>query len=70
MKDIVEKLDENALLKGIEPLLVKPQIKKLLENLAKQKITIPTTEIIKKFLPPKPDGTPYTEAELKEALQG
>lgn len=70
MKDIVEKLDENALLKGIEPLLVKPQIKKLLENLAKQKITIPTTEIIKKFLPPKPDGTPYTEAELKAALQG
>lgn len=70
MKDIVEKLDENALLKGIDPLLVKPQIKKLLENLAKQKITIPTTEIIKKFLPPKPDGTPYTEAELKEALQG
>ena len=69
MKDIVEKLDENALLKGIDPLLVKPQIKKLLENLAKQKITIPTTEIIKKFLPPKPDGTPYTEAELKEALQ-
>jgi len=68
MKDIVEKLDENALLKGIDPLLVKPQIKKLLENLAKQKITIPTTEIIKKFLPPKPGG--YTEAELKAALQG
>lgn len=70
MKDIVEKLDESALLKGIEPFLVKPQIKKLLENLAKQKITIPTTEIIKNFLPPKPDGTEYTEAELKALLQG
>lgn len=70
MKDIVEKLDESALLKGIEPFLVKPQIKKLLENLAKQKITIPTSEIIKNFLPPKPDGTEYTEAELKALLQG
>lgn len=70
MKDIVEKLDESALLKGIEPFLVKLQIKKLLENLAKQKITIPTTEIIKNFLPPKPDGTEYTEAELKALLQG
>ena len=68
MKDIIGKLDENALLKGIDSVVVKPQIKKLLENLAKQKITIPTTEIIKKFLPPKPGG--YTEAELKAALQG
>ena len=70
MKDIIGKLDENDLLKGINSVVVKMQIKKLLENLAKQKITIPTTEIIEKFLPPKPDGTPYTEAELKAALQG
>ena len=68
MKDIIGKLDENDLLKGINSVVVKMQIKKLLENLAKQKITIPTTEIIKKFLPPKPGG--YTEAELKAALQG
>ena len=68
MKDIVGKLNESALLEGIT--IGKKSIKKLLENLAKQKITIPTTEIIEKFLPPKPDGTPYTEAELKEALQG
>jgi len=68
MKDIVGKLNESALLEGIT--IGKKSIKKLLENLAKQKITIPTTEIIEKFLPPKPDGTPYTEAELKAALQG
>ena len=70
MKDIIGKLDENALLKGINSGVVKSQIKKLLENLAKQKITIPTTEIIKKFLPPKPGGAEYTEDELKAALQG
>ena len=68
MKDIVGKLNESALLEGIT--IGKKSIKKLLENLAKQKITIPTTEIIEKFLPPKLDGTPYTEAELKAALQG
>lgn len=69
MKDIVAKLDEAALLNGINP-LVKGMVKKLLTNLAKQKITVSITEIANKILPPKPDGSPYTEAEIKTLLAG
>ena len=69
MKDIVAKLDEAALLNGINP-LAKGMVKKLLANLAKQKITVSITEIANKILPPKPDGSPYTEAEIKTLLAG
>ncbi|MGI5074223.1 hypothetical protein E4N71_01965 [Treponema vincentii] len=69
MKDLIGKLDKEALLQGIN-FLVKSQIEKLLENLEKQKVTIQTTEIVKKLLKPKPDGTEYTEAELKAIMKG
>ena len=70
MKDIVAKLDGAALLDGITLTFVQTQIKKLLTNLAKQKITVSITEIANKILPPKPDGSPYTEAEIKTLLAG
>jgi len=69
MKDLVGKLNGADLLKDLPPNFVQA-LKPFLENLAKQKITIPTTEIVKKLLPPKPDGTDYTEAELKAIMKG
>lgn len=69
MKDILSKLDSAALLDGISP-LVKAQIRILLENLAKQKITFSVTEIANKILPPKSDGSAYTEAEIRAMLNG
>jgi len=69
MKDIVSKLDQEALLDGIGP-FVKLQIKKLLGNLAKQKITLSITEIANTLLPPKPDGSAYTDEEIQQMLKG
>lgn len=69
MKDIVSKLDQEALLTGINS-FVKPQIKKILENLAKQKITFSITEIANTLLQPKPDGSAYTDEEIQQMLKG
>lgn len=69
MKNIIEKLDTEALLQGISG-FAKPTIKKLLENLAKQKLTFSVTEIANTILPPKPDGSPYTDAEIEAMLAG
>ena len=70
MKDIVAKLDGAALLGNITNPTAQQIIQKLLTNLAKQKITVSITEIANKILPPKPDGSPYTEAEIKTLLAG
>ena len=69
MNDIITKFNAAGLLANLDP-TEQALVRKLIANLAKQKITIPTTEIIKSVLPPKADGSPYTEAELKAAAQG
>ncbi len=71
MKDIMSKLDKDALMNGVVfPIVTGTALKKLIENLKEQSITFSITELANMILPPKADGSDYTDDEIQTMLSG